>query len=142
MLNFDTIAMVSYPGGELLATYGGPQSDYADMSWNRQHGHHVLEGGLLVFNNQGSGGGSSVLEYETNGSSADLVMDYSSGVSTQTFGGVERLPNGNTLAAFSNAGTIHELNPSGDPVRIISGSGVGYVVRRTKLYGPPPPYAD
>ena len=131
----------SYPDGILLHTYGGQQSDY-NMSWDRQHGHQVTDGGLVLFNNYGSGAGSSALRYEIDGSSANLAMDYSSGSGSQTYGSVQALPNGNVLVTYSNAGVIHEVSSSGSLIQTIDTGSIGYSVRRVSLYGPPPPWGN
>ncbi len=113
-----------------------------DISWNSQHGHQILENGVLLFNNNGSNGGASVLEYETHGSDAELVFDYSSGTASVTFGDVRRLPNGNTFVVYSNAGTIQEVDANGNLLRKIVMDSIGYAVHRKTLYGPPPPFAN
>ncbi len=143
ILNLNTVAVVGYPDGNLLHTFGGAQSDYAAMSWQRQHGHHLTESGdLLVFNNQGSNGGSSALKFAVSGDSAELVWDYASGIATQTFGDTRELPNGNVLVTYSNNNTIHELSADGQLIQTIGTGSIGFVERRTTLYGPPPPFAQ
>lgn len=142
VLHFDALILVDLSGA-LRWTFGGPFSDYSGAVWNAQHQHHVLDDTILLLNNQGNAGGSSALEYRLLGTNAELVFEYSSGVSTQSMGGAARLPNGNTLVTYSNAGTIHEVNPAGELVEAItwtSGNGIGYTVRRESLYGPPPEY--
>ena len=140
MLNINTIAVVSYPDGNLIHTFGGSQSDFSGMSWNAQHNHHVTEDSLVVFNNRGSAGGSNVLKFDINGNSAELVLEYASGTSSQTFGDAKVLPNGNIIVAYSNAGVIHEISSNGELIQLIDTGPIGYIVRRTTLYGPPPPW--
>ena len=53
-----------------------------------------------------------------------------------TLGDVQRLPGGNTLVTYSNAGTIVELDPSWNEVQTLS-VRVGYSSWRPTLYGPP-----
>jgi len=68
-------------------------------------------------------------------------MDYASGLSTQSMGAAKRLPNGNTLVTYSNVGVIHEIDANKQLVQEINlGGGIGFTVRRSTLYGPPPPY--
>jgi hypothetical protein len=138
-----TIGLISYPAGELLAVFGGPISDF-DISWDTQHGHAVLEDTLLVFNNNGSNGGSSVLEYQYDltSHSATKVFDYSSGNTSMAFGDVQRLPNGNTLVTYSSTGVIREINSAGELLREITTDAIGYSVHRKTLYGPPPPVGE
>jgi hypothetical protein len=112
------------------------------MSWDSQHGHQVLSSGVLIFNNMGSDGGASVLEYKVDGTDAELVFDYSSGTSSVTFGDVRRLPNGNTFVVYSNAGVIHEVDAKGELLREITTDSIGYAVHRKTLYGPPPPFGN
>ena len=130
--------------GNLLWTLGGITSDYSGASWDSQHGHDWLTNSVLLFNNNNQGNsGSSAIEYELNGSSANIIYDYSSENSTQSLGDVSRLPNGNTLVTYSNAGLIHEADSNAQLVQAMTiGDSISYTVRRATLYGPPPPYSD
>ena len=129
--------------GVLSWVMGGSDSDFSGASWDKQHGHHLLADSLLLFNNNGADGDSSALEYQMSGATAELSFSYaSSGNVSNTVGDARRLPNGNTLVTYSNQGLIHEVSPSGQLVQSISTSPVGYTVRRSTLYGPPPPYAE
>jgi hypothetical protein len=144
-LNWDSITAFT-SDGDVEWIMGGSNSTFAGVSWSRQHNHALTSNSLLVFNNGGDmvGGGSShALEFQINGNSATQILDYStsSGTSTQTFGDVKRLPNGNTLVTFSNAGVIHEIDAGAQLVQETIVESIGYTVRRATLYGPPPPYA-
>lgn len=143
MLTSNTIGLVSYPAGELLATFGGPASDF-DMAWTKQHGHQVLEDELLVFSNEGPKLKSIVLQYQLDlqASSAVPGAQYVSDDATPTFGDVKRLPNGNLLITYSNSGALHELDADWQLLRRTDTVGLGYVEHRSSLYGPPPPFAD
>ena len=112
-----------------------------DASWNRQHNHHLLDNGIVLFNNSGSNGGSSIREFTMSGTSATQIEDFANGHSTQSMGDVKRLSNGNTIITYSNQGYILEVDQSWQNVREMSSDGVGYIERRKTLYGPPPPYA-
>ncbi len=139
-----TIGLISYPAGELIAVFGGSSSDLP-LSWDSQHGHQFLEGNrLLLFNNDGSNGGASVLEYayDLAASTATKIFDYSSGVSAPYFGDVQRLRNGNTFVTYSPVGVFHEVDPAGVLLREITTTTVGYSEHRRTLYGPPPPSGD
>lgn len=138
----NTIGLLSYPDAELLAIFGGPISHFEGMEWDAQHGHHVQDGSILIFNNNGSNGGSSILEYSFDiaGQSFDLTLDYSAGVSSGAFGDVKRLPNGNIFVTYSTSGVIHETDASGNLLREITTTTVGYAEHRKTLYGLPPPF--
>jgi hypothetical protein len=142
--------------GELIWQLGGNNPVGASFSgetqWAVNHGHHLTdEGTFLIFNNNGEGGGggggfggggpSPVIEFQLDEATmtATRVWEYTSGESSPTLGDVQRLPNGNTLITYSNAGTIHEVDPSGNVVQTITSSGsFGYTMHRPSLYGPAP----
>jgi hypothetical protein len=129
--------------GNVSWIFGGSKSTYTgdNMSWNRQHNHHLLDSGIVLFNNSGSNGGSSIREFTMSGTSATQIKDFANGHSTQSMGDVKRLSSGNTLITYSNQGYILEVDKSWETVREMSTDGVGYIERRKTLYGPPPPYA-
>lgn len=143
MLTSNTIGLVSYPEGKLLNTFGGTQSDF-EMSWVKQHGHALDDGKFLVFSNQGPNLLSIVFEFRVDlaTKSSELLWQYVSDDSTATFGDVNRLPNGNLLITYSNAGAIHELGADRTLLRRTTTLGLGYVEHRASLYGPPPPFSD
>ncbi len=140
MKNLHTIAVVSYPEGALLATYGGPESDFDGMVWDTQHDFQVLEDGLVLFNNNGGADGSAALKYTIEAGTEALDWAYSPGVQSNTWGSAVQLPNGNFLVVFSNNSLIHELNPEGELLQSTEIADITYVVRRASLYGPPPPW--
>jgi hypothetical protein len=147
VLNWDTIIAFDQQGS-LQWLIGGSASTYSGASWDNQHNHHYLGTSLVLFNNNGTNGGSSVLEYQLNGNQAQQTMNYASGLQTNSMGDAKRLPNGNTLVTYSNPGVIHEIDASAQLVQEITiggtsgATGVGYTKRRRTLYGPPPPYQD
>lgn len=143
MLTSNTIGLVSYPEGKLMATFGGTASDF-EMGWTKQHGHQVTEQELLVFSNQGENLKSVVLSYsiDLQASTAQPLSRYVTDDHTATFGDVKRLANGNVLVTYSNAGALHELNGDWQLLRRTETVGLGYVEHRSSLYGPPPPFAD
>jgi len=143
MLFPNTIAAVSYPGGQLLGTFGGTQTEYTAMTWTWQHGHDVHGDHIWVFNNNQSGN-SHVLGFTYNKSSktATRTLDYNPGISSTTFGDVKELPNGNLFVTFSDNGAFHEITSTGTALRTITTTtAVGYSEHRASLYGPPPPFA-
>ena len=121
---------------------GAPTASHcAPQSWEVDHGHQLLDDGtLLVFNNT-YGDVPHVLEYRLNdapsGLSATPVHDYTGTASTMTLGDVQRLPNGNTLVTYSEAGKIVELDADWKEVQTFS-VRTGYTTWRPTLYGPPP----
>jgi hypothetical protein len=142
MLFLNTVAAVSYPGGQLLGTFGGAQSDYSSMKWTWQHGHDVHSDHIWIFNNMMSGN-SHVLGFTYNSSSktATQTLDYNPGISSTTFGDVKELPNGNLFVTFSDNGAFHEITATGTLLRTITTTtAVGYSEHRASLYGPPPPF--
>lgn len=129
--------------GELLWQFGGenPLGPYIEGTWRVNHGHHLLDDGHFLFFNNGQGVDEAhVLEFilDTTELTADEVWRYTSDYGSPTLGDVQRLPNGNTIVAYSNAGVIQELDPGGEPVQTLSTDSVGYIMHRASLYGPPP----
>jgi len=144
MRHTSTIGLISYPGAELLAVFGGPISTF-DIEWDIQHGHHVLADHLFIFNNNGSNGGSSILGFDFNiaASTATERLDYSSGRSSGAFGDVKELPNGNIFVTYSTSGVFHEITATGQLLREVSTSdSLGYSEHRRTLYGAPPPFGE
>jgi hypothetical protein len=142
MLFTSTIVAVSYPGGKLLGTFGGMQSDYSSMTWTWQHGHDVHKDHLWVFNNNMSGN-SHVLGFTYNSANktATQTLDYNPGLSSTTFGDVKELPNGNLYLTFTDNAAFHEITSTGTLLRTVTTTtAIGYSEHRASLYGAPPPY--
>lgn len=144
-LTLNSYAKIDADTGEavwLLGDHGTLTGDGA--SWNRQHGHQMVsDTNLLFFNNNGDSGSSVVVEVRLDlaAQTATRVWEYDGGVSSMTFGDVQRLPNGNTLVTYSNAGIIHEVDAEGQLVQSMTwglGGAIGYATHRPTLYGPPP----
>jgi hypothetical protein len=96
------------------------------------------DGTFLLFNN-GTSGASAVMEYkitETGTFAATKSWEYKPGTASNVLGDVQRLPNGNTLVAFSTASIIHEIDPQRMLIQSFNGAG-GYAEWRATLYGPP-----
>jgi hypothetical protein len=145
MRHTSTIALISYPAGELMAVFGGPITDFPEMDWNIQHGHHFRGDKLFVFNNNGTNGGSSVLgfRYDLAASTSTSILDYSSGNSSGAFGDVKELPNGNIYVTYSTSGVLHEISSTGELLReVTTSASLGYSEHRATLYGPPPPFDE
>jgi hypothetical protein len=104
--------------------------------WEKQHGHQLLDGSLLVFSNLNA----EVLEFAfPDALEETLVWSYSSMYTSMLLGDVQRLPNGNTLITYSEDGIIQEISGNGEPVQTFAFSQQvpGYVSWRSSLYGPP-----
>lgn len=141
MRHSSTVALISYPDSQVLGVFSGIGDEFG-MSWDVQHGHHVQDGKLLVFNNNGTNGGSSILEYDFDlqAKTSSELPDYSSGENSGAFGDVKRLPNGNIFVTYSTSGVIHEIDADKNLLRSIETDAIGYSEHRGSLYGPPPPF--
>jgi hypothetical protein len=111
-----------------------------NMAWGgTQHGHHLLDSSILIFANVAAGpGASDAIEYNLQGQE---IMRYTGGGFSGNLGDVQRLPGGNTLITYSNAGIIREIDSQKNVVLEIAGGGMnrfGYALWRETLYGPPP----
>lgn len=96
-----------------LSTILGPNTGWGA----NQHQIEVLDSGrFLMFANRVKDDPpeSAVLEFDL--SDGSEVWRYEGGEYSENFGGVQRLPGGNTLVTFSNAGVIHEVTPNGEKV--------------------------
>ncbi|HVV48692.1 MAG TPA: aryl-sulfate sulfotransferase [Polyangia bacterium] len=143
MLFLSTVAVVSYPDGKLLATFGGSKSDFSNMSWNWEHGHDVHSDHIWIFNNNQSGNAHVLgFTYSESSKTATQTLDYNPGIACTTFGDVKELPNGNLYVTYSDTGTFHEITKTGTLLRkVTTTTAVGYSEHRGTLYGPPPPFA-
>lgn len=88
--------------------------------WHLQHQPTLLpDGHLLVFDNQGKGETSTVLEFDPGGT-RDVLWSYSGDVDHPFYsvgvGSCQRLPNGNTLITESMFGRAFEVTREGDIV--------------------------
>ena len=143
MYFINTIALISYPGGQLVAAFGGDKSTFSNMSWNGQHGHDVYADHIDIFNNNGTNGGATVLrfDFDLQGKTATELPGYSAGVASPAFGDVKEQPNGNFFVTYSTASVMHEIDASMNLLRTVETTvTLGYVEHRGSLYGKPPPY--
>ena len=105
------------------------------------HGHQLLaDGTFLFFDNSGGMSTARGFKLDTSNMTAASVLSYQPrGATSLTLGDIQRLPNGNTLVTYSNGGTMHEIDPSGQLVATFQVPGrFGYAEFRESLYGPPP----
>ena len=93
----------------------------------------------------GGGSGSSALELvlDSAAMTATPVWSYTANpaIANMVMGDVQRLPNGNTVVAFSTRGVLHEVRADGSLLQSWTwpaGSTFGYIEKRSTLYGPPP----
>jgi hypothetical protein len=144
MLFLNTVAVVSYPAGKLLATFGGTQSDFSGMSWNWEHGHDVHSDHIWIFNNNQTGNAHVLgFTYNLSAKTATQTLDYNPGIACNTFGDVKELPNGNLYLTYSDTGVFHEITKTGTLLRkVTTTTAIGYSEHRATLYGPPPPFAS
>ena len=132
--------------GDVAWVLGGDTSDFTGpgAEWNREHGHQLLASNRILFFNNNSGNTGSIIREVTldlTALTAANTWQYDGDENSSTLGDAQRLWNGNTLATYSNAGTIHEVSPTGTLLQTITFSasgGVGYMSKRQSLYGAPP----
>lgn len=121
---------------------GAPSGAHCSpQSWRVNHGHQLLDDGtVLLFNNTDTPDVAHVLEFHLDDApgalSATLVRDYTGTAASATQGDVQRLPGGNTLITYSEAGQIVEVDGDWNQVQSFS-VRAGYSSWRPTLYGPP-----
>lgn len=127
-------------GGSCAGAPAGA-SHCAAESWQVNHGHHLLDDGTMLLFNNGSAPPAVVREFKLDTAGAAFaateVATFTSGIDSPVLGDVQRLPNGNTLITYSDAGASLEVDPSWAPVQKILGVWA-YADWRETLYGPPP----
>jgi hypothetical protein len=134
--------------GQTVWILGGPSSQFGTNIWSGyEHGIHLLDTNrLIIFNNASMATGSSAIELMLNTTgtkTATKVWTYTANphIYNQIMGDVQRMPNGNTIVAYSTQGVLHEVDSSGALVQELElplGSSFGYIEKRPTLYGPPP----
>jgi hypothetical protein len=157
-LYHQSVVKVRRSDGSTVWVLNGSKSDFTGDVWKGgQHGVHLLGlDRLMVFNNntKSSDGASASLGGTSDGSIAlELKLDLlgkvvsqiwsykaSPGVQLDILGDLQRLPNGNTVVAYSTAGVVHEVDANGIVVQQLAwslGGALGYIEKRATLYGPP-----
>ncbi|MBN2576485.1 MAG: aryl-sulfate sulfotransferase, partial [Deltaproteobacteria bacterium] len=158
-LDSQTIVKVKRSDGSVVWRLNGGSPTISGVSWKGgNHGIHLLGlDDLLVFNNNsrmsmGGGGsaggdasGSIALEIKLNLSAKTASQPWSykanPGIQVDIMGDLQRMPNGNTIIAYSTKGVLHEVDKNGTLLQEWtwpSGSSFGYIEKRATLYGPPP----
>jgi hypothetical protein len=129
---------------------GGTTNDFTGdgAMWERQHGINVLGVNRFVYFNNGpmtGGTGSQVHELllDLGAMTATRVWTYTAMpvIRNIQLGDVQRLANGNTVAAYSTQGVLQEVDAQGRLLQEIVwplGGAYGYIHKRASLYGPPP----
>jgi hypothetical protein len=134
--------------GETVWVIGGPSSQFGANLWTG--GNHGLDiigpDTILIFNNGAGTAGSLAIEWKLTlmpTKSAMKVWTYAANppIHVEIMGDVQRLPNGNTIVAYSTRGVLHEVAADGTLLQTLSwplGSSFGYIEKRASLYGPGP----
>jgi hypothetical protein len=149
-LNHNQVAKVKRSDGSTVWILNGTTATLtgASSTWvGGQHGLHVVDlTHILVFNNNINGtGGANALEFllDPVARTAARIWSYaaSPAITIQVMGDLQRLPNGNTVIAYSTKGALHEVSPAGAVLQTWlwpGGATFGYIEKRASLYGPPP----
>jgi hypothetical protein len=163
-LDNQNVTKVKRSDGSTVWVLNGSTATITGDTWNGgEHGLHLLgrdSSGLdhiLLFNNNSRNvsGGTGTLGGDSSGSIAiEMKLDVSAKKATKAWyykanpsiqndvmGDVQRLPNGNTIVAFSTQGVLQEVDSSGTVLQELDwpiGASFGYIEKRATLYGPPP----
>jgi hypothetical protein len=158
-LDSQVIAKIKRSDGSTVWVLNGSKSTFTGDTWKGgQHGINVLGlDRLLFFNNNstmnmgggpapgGDGSGSTAIELALNLSGKKMTKAWSykanPGIQVDIMGDVQRMPNGNTIIAYSTKGLLHEVDKNGTLLQEWSwalGGQFGYIEKRATLYGPPP----
>ena len=148
-------------------TINGSHATLTNDGWSgwkgSEHGIHLLglddskQDHILFFNNNssfsmggagssgGTGNGSLAIEIKLDLSTKKVAKVWSfqgaANLQNDIMGDIQRLPNGNTVVAFSTKGAIEEVDSGGNILSDWSfplGAEFGYIEKRATLYGPPP----
>jgi hypothetical protein len=146
-LHLDMVLKID--GTDIVWQFGGDLSDYtlknSDNWFSHGHFSQVLPEGLLVFDNGGhrEPNTSRVVEYaldeQTMTAEAVWIYEQPEGLNVNILGDAHRMPNGNTLIAWSTLGELAEVTPDGEVVWRV-GVGDGHSIVRASyiqdLYDP------
>jgi hypothetical protein len=121
--------------------------------WTGNHNLHIIgKNHILFFNNGVSAyqpgtkpATAREIKLDTDAMTTSEVWSYQSSptITNAVMGDVQRLDNGNTIIAYSTAGTIHEVDANKTVLQTLvwsglSSAGFGYITKRKTLYGKPP----
>jgi hypothetical protein len=143
------VAKVNRTDGSTVWTLNDTSSskNLTGATWTGgEHGLHLIDlTHILIFNNNSVGTMTSKaieLQLDTAGKKAMQTWSYDGGIANMIMGDVQRLPNGNTIVAYSTKGVLHEVSSSGTKLQTWTwtqvGQTIGYIEKRATLYGPPP----
>lgn len=125
--NLDMVAIIGVSGNQAVW-----RLDRDDLDKPHQPG--MVGGNILVFDNGAERGYSRVLEI--NALTGETIWEYEGdpreSFFSQTRGGCQRLPNGNTLIAESNEAHVFEVTPKGEIVWEFYGTEVKKALRRRR----------
>jgi Arylsulfotransferase (ASST) len=144
--------------GTTVWILNGTTSSFAGSVWSGgEHGVDILGlNDLLLFNNNsstgltgslggGTGTGSIAMEIRLDPSAMTAARTWSykasPAIQNDVLGDVQRLPNGNTVVAYSTRGVLEEVDAKANLVQRWTwpaGTYFGYIQKRATLYGPPP----
>lgn len=126
--NFDEVSKIDPSTGQFVWRLGGRHSDFTFVNdpfhgFSGQHFARLLPNGNLLLYDDGNGHvpqESRAAEYRLDlaAHTATLVWQYrhQPAIYTPFVGSVQRLPNGNTVVGFGNAGVVTEVTSAGNVV--------------------------
>jgi Arylsulfotransferase (ASST) len=149
-LDDDCVTKITRNGSTVWVLNGGANgtiNSFSGDTWTGGvHGLQVLSpADILMFaNNSATGSGSMALEMrlDTSALKATKAWPYvaNPAIQVDVMGDVQRLPNGNTVVAYSSKGELQEVDANGVVLQDIkwpAGASFGYIEKRRTLYGPP-----
>jgi hypothetical protein len=158
-LDNQVVVKVKRSDGSTVWVLNGSKATMTGDTWKGgEHGIHVLGvDHLMIFNNNsrnvaggmgsagGDGSGSIAWELKLDLTAKKVTKAWSyksaDGIQNDVMGDVQRLPNGNTIVAYSTQGVLHEVDSSGTLLQELNwplGASFGYIQKRATLYGAPP----
>ncbi len=150
LLNND-LTKITRTGATVWVLNGVGNKFIGDAWQGGQHGFDIrgLDDFVIFANNDtaegGTGLGSSAIEMKLDLRTMTVTRIWaylaSPAIQNSVMGDVQRLPNGNTIIAYSTGGIVDEVDASANLVQewqLSLGATFGYIEKRATLYGPPP----
>jgi Arylsulfotransferase (ASST) len=158
-LDNQVVVKVKRSDGSTVWILNGSKATITGDTWKgSEHGLHILGvDHFMLFNNNsrsvaggagpagGDGTGSIAMEFKLDLTAKKITKTWSfkdaSGIRNDVMGDVQRLPNGNTIIAYSTQGVLQEVDSGSAVLQELTwplGASFGYVQKRATLYGPPP----
>ena len=121
MRHLSTIASISRATGQCNWIFGSAPSATTVPVGEVFHHEHQFEywpGHMLVFDNDGAGFSSRLLEYafDPKEPTAKVIWEYDTDVFSPVLGDVQRLDNGDTMAVESLSGQIERVTADGESI--------------------------